>query len=229
MTLPSAVKEICSRIQHTVVSPGATEDDIVQACRDCVRYGFDGVMIMPCWVPEARKLLAGTKVKVCTAFGFPMGGSSVLSKVMEMRDIVASGADEIDFMPNFGLFKSGRYDQFRAEIADIVRAAEGRATKVMLEFGMLDEREKKLAAELALDAGVTYLKNSSGWGQGGHAAAEDIRLLRRVAGERAKVKASGGIRNYESALNMLEAGADLIGTSGSVRIATGGEAESGQY
>ena len=194
-----------------------------------MEYGFDGVMILPAWIPLARKELAGSNVKVCTAFGFPMGGSTTIAKVMETRDIVAAGADEIDFMPNFGFFKSGNYSAFKQEIEAIVKAAEGKVTKVMLEFGMLKQEEKEVAATLALEAGVTYLKNSSGWGQGGHATAEDIQLLKRVAGDKALVKASGGIRNFEKAVEILSAGAVMIGTSGGVKIVTGQGEESTTY
>ncbi|MBP1992135.1 deoxyribose-phosphate aldolase [Paenibacillus eucommiae] len=229
MTNRISAQEVASKIQHTLVAPDATEEDIKQTCRECLEYGFDGAMILPAWISTAKQQLKGSKVKVCTAFGFPMGGSSTLSKVMEARDIVAAGADEIDFMPNFGLFKSGRHAEFKREIEAIVEAAGGIVTKVMLEFGMLLQEEKEIAATLALEAGVTYLKNSSGWGQGGHATAEDIRLLKRVAGNKALVKASGGIRNMEKALEILEAGAVMLGTSGGVKIVSGLGEESTAY
>lgn len=224
-----SVQEVASKIQHTLVAPDATEDDIKRICQECLEYGFDGAMILPSWIRTAKRQLQGSKVKVCTAFGFPMGGSSTLSKVMETRDIIAAGADEIDFMPNFGLFKSGRYGEFKQEIEAVVLATEGKVTKIMLEFGMLKQDEKEKAATLALEAGVTYLKNSSGWGQGGHATAEDIRLLKRIAGDKALVKASGGIRNLDTAVAILSAGADMLGTSGGVAIVSGRGDESTTY
>jgi len=215
------VQEVAAKLQHTLVTPNASEDDIVQVCKDCMTYGFNGAMIQPTWVPLAKKLLQGSGVKVCTAFGYPMGGATTFTKVAETRDIIAAGADEIDFMPNYGWFKSRKYDDFQQEIKAVVEAANGRVVKIMLEFGMLNEEEKELAATLARDAGVTYLKNSSGWGQGGHATVEDIQLLKRIANGRALVKASGGIRTMEDAVNILSAGANMIGTSGSVKIVTG--------
>jgi deoxyribose-phosphate aldolase len=216
-----SVQEVAAKIQHTLVTPDASEDDIKRVCCECLTYGFDGVMIQPAWIPLAKKMLKGSNVKVCTALGYPMGGSTTFSKVAETRDVIAAGADQIDFMPNFGWFKSRRYDDFKGEIAAVVKAAEGRVVKIMLEFGMLNQEEKELAATLAKEAGVTYLKNSSGWGQGGHATVEDIRLLKRIANGEVLVKASGGIRTFEDAVKILSAGADMIGTSGSVKIVTG--------
>ncbi|USG67471.1 deoxyribose-phosphate aldolase [Brevibacillus ruminantium] len=215
------VEQVAAKIQHTLVTPNASEEEIKRVCEECMTYGFDGAMIQPVWIPQAKKWLAGSKVKVCTAFGYPMGGATTFTKVAEARDVIAAGADEFDFMPNYGLFKSGRYDEFAQEIAAVVKAAEGRVVKIMLEFGMLSEEEKVKAATLAKEAGVTYLKNSSGWGQGGQATVEDIQLLRRIAGNETKVKASGGIRTFEDAVKILDAGAEMIGTSGSVKIVTG--------
>ncbi|MFY0544798.1 deoxyribose-phosphate aldolase [Brevibacillus sp. H7] len=224
-----SVQEVAAKIQHTLVTPDASEEDIKRVCRECLTYGFDGVMIQPAWIPLAKQLLKGSKVKICTAFGYPMGGATTFTKVAETRDVIAAGADQIDFMPNFGWFKSRRYEDFKGEIAAVVKAAEGRVVKIMLEFGMLNEEEKELAATLAKEAGVTYLKNSSGWGQGGHATVEDIRLLKRIANGEVLVKASGGIRTFEDAVKILSAGADMIGTSGSVKIVTGMGEESTVY
>ncbi|MBS4206658.1 deoxyribose-phosphate aldolase [Bacillus sp. FJAT-50079] len=219
------VQEIASKIQHTNVNPDVSREDILKLCEDCMEYKFDGVMLQPCWIDEAKAILAGSDVKVCTALGFPMGGLTTTSKAREMAEVVALGAEQVDFMPNFGFFKSGMYAEFESEIKEIVKAADGRVTKVMLEFGMLTQDEKVRAAEIALNAGVTYLKNSSGWGKGGHATVEDVQLLKKIAGDKALVKASGGIRDFESASTILNAGAVLLGTSAGVKIVTGaGEA-----
>lgn len=229
MSKPLSVQEVAAKIQHTLVTPDASENDIRRVCEECLEYGFDGVMIQPAWIPLARSILKGSKVKVCSALGYPMGGSTTFVKVAETRDIFAAGADQIDFMPHFGLLKSGREEEFYQEIAAVVKAAEGRVVKVMLEFGMLTQAEKERAAILAKKAGVTYLKNSSGWGQGGHATVEDIQLLKRIANGETGVKASGGIRTYDDAVRILSAGAQLIGTSGSVKIVTGKGEESTVY
>lgn len=222
-------KELAKKIQHTNVNPELTKEDILGLCNDCVTYGFDGVMLQPAWVETAVEALKGTDVKVCTALGYPMGADLVEAKVFETKQVFAKGADQLDFMANIGYIKGGMYDAYRDEIHAVVEAAEGKVTKIMLEFGMLTQDEKKRAAELAIEAGITYVKNSSGWGKGGHATIEDIKLLKEIAGDRALVKASGGIRTREQALQFLDAGASLLGTSAGVAILTGKVGEKGAY
>src|SRR5699024_111649 len=162
-------KEVATKIQHTNVNPDLTKKDVKELCIDCMNYGFDGVMLQPCWIEYAKEILGDSDVKICTALGYPMGGAPTEAKVFEMKKVVELGADEIDFMANIGFLKSGMYDEYENEIREIVNAADGKVTKIMLEFGMLTEEEKKKAAELAVNAGITYLKNSSGWGKGGKA------------------------------------------------------------
>jgi deoxyribose-phosphate aldolase len=222
-------QEVARKIQHTLVTPDASEEQIEKIVEECLTYQFDGAMVQPCWVPFVKKKLQGSGIKVCTALGYPMGGMLTSTKLAEVRDVFEAGADEIDFMPNFGFFKSGRDAEFKEEIAAIVKAANGKTVKIMLEFGMLNTEEKIRAATLAKEAGVTYLKNSSGWGLGGHATVEDIALLKEIANGEVGVKASGGIRNFETAVKILNAGAELIGTSGSVKIVTGVGEESKVY
>ncbi|MFU0789707.1 MAG: deoxyribose-phosphate aldolase [Virgibacillus proomii] len=220
-----AVEEVARRIQHTNVNPDVTREDIKWLCEDCLEYGFDGVMLQPCWIEEAKKHLAGSNVKICTALGYPMGGATTRAKVLEMEEVIALGAEQVDFMANIGFLKSGMHQEYHDEITSIVQAAGGKVTKIMLEFGMLTEEEKVKAAELAIRAGVTYLKNSSGWGKGGHATIEDIKLLKRIANGKVEVKASGGIRDMKKATEILDAGASLIGTSVGAKIVSGsGEA-----
>ncbi|MCI1985034.1 MAG: deoxyribose-phosphate aldolase [Lactobacillus sp.] len=214
-------KELASKIQHTNVNPELTPDDIVGLCNDCKRFGFNGVMLQPEWVPLAKKELAGTNILVATAMGYPMGADSTESKVFEAKNCFERGADQLDFMANIGFIKAHMYDEYRDQIAQVVNAANGKVTKIMLEFGMLEHDEKIKAAELAIEAGITYVKNSSGWGKGGHATVEDINLLKEIAGEKALVKASGGIRTREQALAMIDAGASLLGTSAGPAIMTG--------
>lgn len=227
MTLTN--EELAKRIQHTNVNPELTRSDILSLCSDCVEYDFDGVMLQPAWVPTAVDALRGTGVKVCTALGYPMGADLGEAKVFEAKRVFALGADQLDFMANVGYLKGGEYQKYRDEIAAVVDASEGRVTKIMLEFGMLTQDEKRRAAELAIDAGITYVKNSSGWGKGGHATIEDIKLLKEIAGDRALVKASGGIRSREQAIEFIEAGASLLGTSAGVAILTGKVGEKGAY
>lgn len=215
------VQEVAKKIQHTNVNPDITRDDIKGLCEDCLEYGFDGVMLQPCWIEDAKKHLNGSDVKICTALGYPMGGATTRSKAREMGDVIELGAEQVDFMANIGFLKSGMYEEYYNEISEIVKAANGKVTKIMLEFGMLTQEEKVKATELAINAGVTYLKNSSGWGKGGHATVEDIELLKGIAKDNVLVKASGGIRDMEKATNILNAGASLIGTSAGVKIVSG--------
>lgn len=222
-------EELAKRIQHTNVNPELTQQDILALCKDCVDYGFDGVMLQPAWVTTAVDYLKGTGVKVCTALGYPMGADLTDAKSYQAKRVFELGADQLDFMANIGYLKGGEYDKYRDEIAAVVDVAEGKVTKIMLEFGMLTQDEKKRAAELAIEAGITYVKNSSGWGKGGHATIEDIKLLKEIAGDRALVKASGGIRTKEQALEFIDAGASLLGTSAGVAILTGKAGEKGAY
>jgi len=223
-----STSQVAAKIQHTLVSPDATVSDIRHLCQECVDHGFDGAMVQPCWVPLAREVLAGTGVKVCTAIGYPMGGDGAFAKAAAARDCIARGADEIDFMPNLGWLKSGYDDQVLDELRSIVQAAEGRTVKAMLELGMLTPEEGQRAAELCVAAGVHFVKNSSGFGKGGKASVEIIRQLKSWVGDRAKVKASGGVKTFDQALALFEAGANLIGTSSGVGIVQTGEGQ-GDY
>lgn len=214
-------KELASKIQHTNVNPELTPDDIIDLCNDCKHFGFNGVMIQPQWVKLAKKELDGTGIKVATCMSFPMGAQKTEVKVYEAQQCFADGADQLDWMPNVGFLKAGMYDEYQKQIEEVVKAAKGKVIKIMLEFGMLTRDEKIKAASLARDAGATYLKNSSGWGKGGHATVDDVQLLKRVAGDKCLVKASGGIRTRQQALQLLEAGASLLGTSAGSQIITG--------
>jgi len=214
------LQEIAAAIQHTNVSPTATDRDIRQLCADAQEFAFDGVMVQPCWIALCQKLLGGTGIKVCSAMAYPMGGSLTRSKVAEMRDLVAEGVDEVDFMPNLGLLLSGDDAGFRDEIAQIVAAAQGRPVKAMLELETLGVDERRAAVLAAEAAGCTYVKNSSGWGIGGKATAELIRFMSATATS-AKVKASGGIRTKQDAEDILFAGAVLLGTSAGPSIMRG--------
>ncbi|MDA8192747.1 MAG: deoxyribose-phosphate aldolase [Thermaerobacter sp.] len=217
----TAMKNLSTTIQHTLVRPDATIADIERVCRECVSYHFDAVMVMPLFLATARELLTDTDVKLATAVGFPMGGMTTAAKVFEVHEARRQGAQQVDFMPALSWLKSGRRQRFLDDMRAVVEAAEGMPVKVMLEFGLLTADEKRIAAELAIEAGAAYLKNSSGWGQGGQATVADIQFLKDIAQGRAKVKASGGIRTQVQALSLLEAGADLLGTSAGVQIVTG--------
>ncbi|OVE83010.1 deoxyribose-phosphate aldolase [Natronolimnobius baerhuensis] len=226
--MPREPSDVAGTIQHTNVNPSATEDDIRTLCEECLEYGFDGAMVQACWVPFVREQLAGSDVTVCSAVGFPMGGDRPLSKAMAIRDVVAAGAEEVDVMPNIGFVKSGRFDEVGREMELIVEASGDATCKAMLELGALTDDEAEQIADLAIDAGFDYIKNSSGWGDGGKATVERIEFLSERVDDDTRVKASGGIKSLEDATELLDAGAALLGASSGVEIVSGGVGD-GEY
>lgn len=212
------VEEMAARIHNTLVAPEATLADLKAFCEEARKHRFGAVVIQGCWVSEAKDLLKGSGVKLSVGVGFPMGGVIIEAKLAEVRETARLGAEMFDYMPNIGFLKSGMDDRFREEIARIVREASGRPVRVMLEYSILDHEQKVKAAKLSEAAGVAGVKNSSGWGRGGPATVEDIRLLRSSVSPKVHVKASGGIRDLDNALRLVEAGADYLGTRAGVAI-----------
>ena len=221
---------IAAHIQHTNVRPEATMADIEQLLAECLELGFNGAMVNPIWLPLAAATLKGSPVRACTALDFPMGGATTATVAGEAAKALRSGAQEIDVMTKVGWLRSGMEAEYREHLAAVVSAADGAPVKAMLEAGLLAPDELARAVELAVEAGVSHVKNSSGFG-GGNASPELISELRRLAAGRVGVKASGGIRTREDAEALLAAGADLLGSSASVRIVTGatGSAPSDAY
>ncbi|WP_420641226.1 deoxyribose-phosphate aldolase [Candidatus Leptofilum sp.] len=214
-------KELAKLIQFTNVRPQSSREEIAAHVEKCGEYGFDATMVQMCWVPMAKEILRGTDVQVATCIGLPMGGESLHAKIALVRECFALGADTVDYEPNMGFYRSGMYDEFREEGAALVRAAEGREIKAMLEFGFLySEEEKRHAVQLLTEAEVHWIKNSSGWGEGGiPATVEDMRLIRSVTeGTKSRVKASGKVNGYEWSIELLNAGAELIGSSTGSKI-----------
>lgn len=226
--MPPTPDDVASRIQHTEVRPTADHHRIEQLCAECVEHGFDGAMVQGCWVPLASERLADSDVKVCSAVGFPMGGDRPLSKAGAIRDVLAAGADEVDVMPNVGFVKSGRDDDVRREMELLVEASGDAPIKAMLELGALDDEEADRLVDIAVDAGFDYVKNSSGWGEGGEATVERIRFLRERVPDHVKVKASGGIKTLDQARELIDAGAVVLGASSGVSIVSG-EVGDGEY
>ncbi|MFP8888642.1 deoxyribose-phosphate aldolase [Natrialbaceae archaeon A-CW2] len=220
--------DIAGRIQHTEVTPTADRERIDELCDECLEYGFDGAMVQPCWVPHVAERLADSEVTVCTAVGFPMGGDRPLTKAVAIRDAVAAGAEEIDVMPNIGFVRSGNDQAVREELETIVDAAGDATVKIMLELAALSPERREFLTQAAVDAGFDYIKNSSGWGAGGKADVETVSFLSEYATPETKVKASGGIKTFEDAVELLEAGAELLGASSGVEIVTG-EVGEGEY
>ncbi len=209
--------DIAGYIDHTVLAADATKERIESLCREAAEYGFASVCVNSCWVPLAARLLEGSTSKVCTVVGFPLGAMESDAKAYEARKAVENGADEIDMVINVGFLKSGMTDEVLEDIKAVRKACEGHTLKVIIETCLLSDEEKRIACELSEKAGADYVKTSTGFSTGG-ATVEDVRLMRSVVGDRLGVKASGGIRDYKTALAMIEAGASRIGASAGVRI-----------
>lgn len=214
-------KQISSFIQFTQLDPRVTKEQIIKHVELCKKFNFDAAMIAPCWIPLTKDILQGTSVKTASFIDFGMGNLNVSGKVALIQDLRKHGADEIDYAPNMGYFLSKMYDEFYSEAKELVRAAEEMPLKVMLQIGMIQGiDEKKRAIHLLEDAGVAWIKNSSGgWPPGAtKATVEDIRLIKSTLSGKCRVKASGGINNYAIATALINAGAELLGTSNALEI-----------
>jgi len=223
-------KNIAGMIDHTLLKPDATVDQVERLCSEAKQYGFASVCINPSYVKLCAKLLRDTAVKVCTVVGFPLGATSSESKAFEAEKAIQDGAREIDMVINVGRLKSGDYPYVESDIASVVRAGKRRGvlTKVIIETGLLTDEEKVKACLLAKNAGANFVKTSTGFSKGG-ATVGDIALMRRVVGPSIGVKASGGVRTQEDARALIESGADRIGASASVMIVTGETASAAGY
>ncbi len=214
--------DIARYIDHTNLRAYATEDDIIRLCDEAKEYGFYAVCVNPYRVRLAKERLEGTDVKVASVIGFPLGATPTEVKVFEAKKALEDGADELDMVINIGALKDGDYEYVRKDIEEVVKVAreKGAIVKVIIETCYLTDEEKVKACELAKEAGAHFVKTSTGFGTGG-ATVEDVRLMRQVVGPEMGVKAAGGIRTYEQAVAMIEAGATRIGTSSGVKIVEG--------
>ena len=205
-------------IDHTMLKADATSEMIERYCEEAVKYGFASVCTNSCWIPLTARLLSGSGVKTCCVVGFPLGAMLPEAKAAETRLAVEAGAQEIDMVLNVGGLKEKNYG-FVLEDIRAVRQAAGKETvlKVIIETCLLTDEEKKKACELSMEAGADYVKTSTGFSTGG-ATVEDVRLMKQTVGSRAKVKASGGIRTSRQARELIEAGADRIGTGNGVLL-----------
>ena len=205
-------------IDHTLLKPEATAEDIDRLCQEARHYGFCSVCVNGAWVSRCRDLLRGSGVQVCAVVGFPLGAMDARSKAFETSQAVANGADEIDMVLNIGALKGRDLVLVALDIRGVVEAAGPRVTKVILETGLLTEVEKLLACQLCKQAGASFVKTSTGFAKGSAATVEDIALMRRSVGPDMGVKASGGVRSKADALAMLQHGATRLGTSSGVAI-----------
>jgi len=211
----AADTELAQLIDHTLLAPAATTEHILKLCDEADRYRFATVCVYPTHVRTAVERLYDKKVEVCTVIGFPSGATTDRVKLYEAQEAVENGASELDVVINLGWLKMGETNKVHQEIATIVELCD-RPVKAILETSILTREEKQLAAEICLDAGVAFLKTSTGW-QGG-ATVDDVKLLRQIGGDRIGIKASGGIRTAEDAITLVEAGATRLGTSRGIEI-----------
>lgn len=213
--------ELAKYIDHALLKATATFEDIKILCLEAIQYGFYAVCVSPCYVKHAAKLLRDTDIKVCTTVGFPLGAVTTATKVAEAVEAVKAGASEVDMVMNLGLLKSGDYYGVQEDISEVVKAVRAHnpsgTVKVILEMALLDENEKVCACQLAKAANADFVKTSTGFGTGG-ATVEDVMLMRRLVGDIMGVKAAGGIRDARTAIEMIEAGANRIGSSSGITI-----------
>ena len=202
-------------IDHTMLKADATTETIKRYCSEAKEYGFASVCVNTCHVPLVAEELKGSDVKVCCVVGFPLGAMSTAAKAFEAKTAVQDGADEVDMVINVGGMKDRNYEMVKADIKAVVDASEGRTVKVIIETCLLTKDEIVKACELSVEAGASFVKTSTGFSTGG-ALASDVALMKKTVGDRAKVKASGGIRTYEQAMELINAGADRIGAGNGV-------------
>ena len=210
--------QLSEYIDHTLLKPDAGTDQIVRLCREARENVFKSVCVNPCHAALVKKELAGSPVLTCVVIGFPLGATATAVKVFEAKTAIADGADEIDMVINIGALKDKNLDLVEIDIRSVVEAAKDKAlVKVIIECCLLTEAEKIAACECILRAGAEYVKTSTGFSTSG-ATVADVALLRKTVGDKAGVKASGGVRDYQTAKAMIEAGASRIGTSAGVEI-----------
>ncbi|WP_314969854.1 deoxyribose-phosphate aldolase [Capnocytophaga gingivalis] len=204
--------DIAKYIDYTLLKATATPADIEKLCKEALEYGFYSVCVNSGYVPLAAEQLKGSKVNVCTVVGFPLGAMSTQAKLYETSVALSQGAQEIDMVLNVGLFLSGNVAKVLDEIALLKQETGDRVLKVIIETCYLNDDQKRLASQVCVDAGADFVKTSTGFGTGG-ATLADVQLIREVVGDHAKIKASGGIRDKQTALQYISLGVDRIGAS----------------
>jgi len=223
------VPAVAPLIDHTLLRPDATGKDVARLCDEAVEFGFAAVCVNAVWVPQCAVRLSSAKSVVCTVVGFPLGATLPEVKEFEARRVLAAGAREVDMVLNIGALRARDLDTVRRDVDHVVAVAKaaGGLTKVILEAALLTDEEKTTACTIAREAGADYVKTSTGFGPGG-ATVADVALMRRVVGPGVGVKASGGIRDLDTMLAMVRAGATRIGTSAGVHIVREAQTRAGE-
>lgn len=219
------MQELNSMIDHTLLKPETSKLQIEQLCREALEWKFASVCVNPTWVETCAKLLQGSSVKVCTVIGFPLGATLPSVKAFETVEAIKYGASEIDMVINVGALKEGNFKLVEDDIKAVVSSARGSLVKVILETCLLNDEEIMKGCQLAEKAGAHFVKTSTGFSSGG-AKIEQVKLMRKMVGDRLGVKASGGIRDVATAKSMIDAGANRLGTSSGIAIVQGGSGSS---
>lgn len=214
------MRKINSYIDHTLLKPTATEEDIKILCEEALNNKFYAVCIHGCYVKIAKRFLNNSEVKVCTVIGFPLGAMATEAKEFEAKQAIFDGADEVDMVINIGWAKSGKFDAVKEEIASVKKSIGNKTLKVILEICYLTLDEIKLATQAAIDAKADFVKTSTGFGTGG-ATLEAVEEMKKIAQDKIKIKASGGIRDYITTQSYLDLGVTRIGTSSGISILEG--------
>lgn len=221
------VKDLAAMIDHTLLKPEATISEIKQLCEEAMQYNFASVCVNPSYVAACFDLVKSSNVKVCTVIGFPLGATTTQSKFSEAEEAIKNGAEELDIVLNIGRLKDEEYDFVYNDLKSIADLSKKHlcTSKVILETCLLTDEEKIAACLLAKEAGLNFVKTSTGFSKGG-ATTYDVSLMKFIVGDKLKVKASGGIRSYEDAIAMTNAGATRLGASAGVKIIAGQKSES---
>lgn len=224
---------VAGAIQYTNVRPDLTRDDLITHVETCVEAKFHAAMVPPCWIPLTREILTGSGVRIATTLNFPQANDAIEMKLSVLKLIAKAGAEEVDFPPNPGFLLSGMEAEYRNEIQLIVNAAHetGMVAKAMLEFGFLPSNELRVrAVQLACSTGIDWIKQSSGWGDGGiSATVEDVLLMKQNLNGNTRIKVSGKVNTREKMRLLFEAGAELVGTSSAVAILRGEKGNEDAY
>ena len=209
--------ELNKYIDHTLLKPEATKKQITKLCEEARQYDFASVCVNTCYVPLAKQLLAGSDVKVCCVVGFPLGAMDTVSKAFEAKTAVENGAQEVDMVINIGALKDKDYNYVTKDIAAVVEASKPAIVKVIIEACLLTDEEKVEACKCSMNAKAEFVKTSTGFSTHG-ATPEDVALMKKTVGNVCKVKAAGGVRSYDDAMKMIEAGADRLGCSAGIKV-----------
>lgn len=209
--------ELNKYIDHTLLKPEATKEQITKLCQEARQYDFASVCVNTCYVPLAKELLAGSDVKVCCVVGFPLGAMDTVSKAFEAKTAVENGAQEVDMVINIGALKDKDYDYVTKDIAAVVEASKPAIVKVIIEACLLTDEEKVEACKCSMNAKAEFVKTSTGFSTHG-ATPEDVALMKKTVDNVCKVKAAGGVRSYDDAMKMIEAGADRLGCSAGIKV-----------